>query len=149
MFQGDTMKKLIAVPVVAVIAAAGAASAAGFAGGVSAGALQTGKTNDLECAASARVIEWGFNDHLNTPNVDTALVKLTDAECVGQSVTVLPLKADGTQYGPRAQAKVPAQASGPQTVRVVFDTPMPAEQLTSVRISVDPGHGGIATGSIS
>ncbi len=57
------MKKIIAVPVVAVIAAVGAASAAGFAGGVSAGPLQTGKTNDLECAASAKVIEYGFNDH--------------------------------------------------------------------------------------
>lgn len=78
------MKKLIAVPVVAVIvaviAAVGAASAAGFAGGVSAGPLQVGQTNDLECAQSAKVVEWGYNDHLSTPNVVDARVLLTDAE---------------------------------------------------------------------
>ena len=135
------MKKLIVVPVVAVIAAVGAASAAGFAGGVSAGPLQVGQTSDLECANSARVIEWGFNDHLATPNVVNARVLLSGAECVGQAVTVLPLKADGTQFGPRATGLVPAQGNGEQTVRVAFDSPMNAEQLKSVRISVDPGYG--------
>ncbi len=141
------MKKLIAVPALAMVAAVGAASAAGFAGGVSAGPLQVGQTSDLECAQSARVIEWGYNDHLPTPNVVNARVQLTDAECVGQSVTVLPIDAQGNQIGPRAAAKVPQQASGPQTVRVVFDTPMNAEQLKSVRISIDPGHAGIPVGS--
>lgn len=135
------MKKLLAVPAIAVLAAAGAASAAGFAGGVSAGPLQVGQTNDLECAASARVIEWGFNDHLATPNVVNARVLLTDSECAGQAVTVLPLNADGSQMGPRATGRIPAQPSGPQTVRIDFDSPVNAEQLKSVRISVDPGYG--------
>ncbi len=56
------MKKLIVVPVVAVVAAVGAASAAGFAGGVSAGTLQVGQDNSLECAQSAEVVEWGYDD---------------------------------------------------------------------------------------
>ena len=129
------MKKLIVVPVVAVIAAVGAASAAGFAGGVSAGPLQVGQTSDLECANSARVIEWGFNDHLATPNVVNARVLLSGAECVGQAVTVLPLKADGTQFGPRATGLVPAQGNGEQTVRVAFDSPMNAVLQMWVRIA--------------
>src|SRR4051812_49098733 len=79
--QGDTMKKLIAVPVVAVLAAGAAASAAGFAGGVSAAPVQSGDTWDLECARSAQVVEWGTNDHTATPYVDTALIKLSDSEC--------------------------------------------------------------------
>ena len=70
------MKKFIAVPIVAVVAAVGAASAAGFAGGVSAASVQSGSTNDLACADSASVIEWGSDDHLDPPYVDTALVKL-------------------------------------------------------------------------
>ena len=135
------MKKLIAVPVIAVVAAVGAASAAGFAGGVSAGPLQTGKTSDLECATSAKVIEWGFNDHLATPNVVNARVQLTGADCSDQALTVLPLKGDGTQFGPRATGRIKPQAAGDQFVRVTFDTPMDAEQLKSVRISVDPGYG--------
>ena len=60
------MKKFIAVPIVAV-SRPWRRSAAGFAGGVSAGPLQVGQTNDLECATSAKVIEWGYNDHLATP----------------------------------------------------------------------------------
>lgn len=142
------MKKLIVVPVVAVVAAVGAASAAGFAGGVSAGALQVGQTNNLECAKSARVIEWGYNDDLSTPNVVNARVELTDANCAGQAVNVLPLKADGTQYGPRAGGKVPEQAAGRQVVRLNFDAPMNAEQLKSVRISIDPGYQGQTVGSL-
>ena len=142
------MKKFIAVPIVAVVAAVGAASAAGFAGGVSAGPLQVGQTNDLECATSATIIEWGYNDHLATPNVVNARVQLNGADCSGQSLTVLPLKADGTQYGPRAAGRIPAQPAGTQTVRVQFDTPMDAEQLKSVRISVDPGYDGEAEGTI-
>jgi hypothetical protein len=143
------MKKLIAVPVVAVIAAAGAASAAGFAGGVSAGPLQVGQTNDLECATSAKVVEWGYNDHLPTPNVVNARVQLNGAQCEGSAVTVLPINAAGSQIGPRAAAKVPDQAHGTQYVRVNFDTPMDAEQLTSVRISIDPGYAGQTVGSAS
>ena len=73
------MKKFIAVPIVAVVAAVGAASAAGFAGGVSAGPLQVGQTNDLECATSAKVIEWGYNDHLATPNVRRTLASSSTA----------------------------------------------------------------------
>lgn len=141
------MKKLVVVPVVAVVAAVGAASAAGFAGGVSAGPLQVGQTNDLECATSAKVIEWGYNDHLATPNVVNARVQLSGADCAGQALTVLPLKADGTQFGPRASGRIPAQPAGTQTVRLSFDTPMDAEQLKSVRISIDPGFEGQPTGS--
>ncbi|QIG41790.1 hypothetical protein G5V58_02465 [Nocardioides anomalus] len=142
------MKKLIIVPAVAMVAAVGAASAAGFAGGVSAGPLQVGQTNNLECAKSAQVVEWGYNDHLPTPNVVNVRVKLADATCSNQSLTVLPLKADGSQYGPRAAGRIPAQASGDQYVRLEFDNPMDAEQLKSVRISVDPGFSGEQYGTI-
>ena len=135
------MKKIIVVPALAMIAAVGAASAAGFAGGVSAGPLQVGQTNDLECATSAKVIEWGYNDHLATPNVVNARVQLNGADCSDQALTVLPLTPGGTQYGPRATGRIPAQPAGTQTVRVEFDTPMDAEQLKSVRISIDPGYG--------
>lgn len=141
------MKKLVVVPVVAVVAAVGAASAAGFAGGVSAGPLQVGQTNDLECATSAEVVEWGYNDHLATPNVVNAKVALSGANCDGYALTVLPLKADGTQYGPRASGRIPSQPAGKQTVRLTFDNPMDAEQLKSVRISVDPGYENQPTGS--
>jgi hypothetical protein len=133
------MKKLLVVPAIAVLTAAGAASAAGFAGGVSSGPLQVGQTGDLECATSAKIIEWGYNDHLATPNVVNARVQLNGAQCSDQSLTVLPLKSDGTQFGPRAAGRIPAQPGGVQTVRVQFDTPMDAAQLTSVRISIDPG----------
>ena len=142
------MKKILVVPIVAVVAAAGAASAAGFAGGVSAGPLQVGQTNDLECATSAEVVEWGYNDHLATPNVVNARVRLNGAQCSDQAVTVLPLTPAGTQYGPRAAGRIPAQPEGAQYVRVTFDTPMDAEQLKSVRISVDPGFEGQGYGTI-
>ena len=142
------MKKLIVVPVIAMLAAAGAASAAGFAGGVTSGPLQVGQTNDLECADSAQIIEWGYNDHLATPNVVNVRVQLNGANCAGQSINVLPLKADGTQFGPRAAGRIPAQAPGTQTVRVSFDSPMDAEQLKSVRVSVDPGYTGEPEGTI-
>ena len=42
----------------------------------------------------------------------------------------------------------PNQPAGTQTVRVQFDNPMDAEELTSVRISVDPGHNGIPVGTV-
>ena len=69
------MKKFIAVPIVAVVAAVGAASAAGFAGGVSAAPAPVRfQTNDLACANSASVVEWGTTtDHANPPYVGTAL----------------------------------------------------------------------------
>ena len=95
------MKKLIVVPIVAVVAAVGAASAAGFAGGVSASAIQTGDANDLTCAASARVVEWGNNDHVPTPFVDSVKVQLNDAECQGQAVSVVALNPDGTEMAGR------------------------------------------------
>ena len=94
------MKKIVAVPVVAVIAAVGAASAAGFAGGVSAGPLQVGQTNDLTCANSAKVIEWGYNDHLSTPERgERRACSSTTPTAQGQSVSVIPLNSDGTQMG--------------------------------------------------
>jgi hypothetical protein len=147
------MKKLIAVPVVAVIAAAGAASAAGFAGGVSARALQVGQTSDLECATSAEIIEWGYNDHLATPDVVNARVQLNGADCSGMAIHVVALNPDGTATdGPagnfRASGRIPAQAAGTQTVRVNFNQPVPAEQLKSVRISIDGGYTNLAEGSI-
>jgi hypothetical protein len=143
------MKKLIVVPVVAVIAAVGAASAAGFAGGVSSGALQTGQTSDLECAKSARIIEYGFNDHLATPNVVNVRVELKGADCVGQSVTVLPIGPDGAQNSnARFVGRVPAQGKGTQTVRITSETPADAEQLKAVRISIDPGYTGEGDGTV-
>ena len=112
------MKKLIAVPIVAVVAAVGAASAAGFAGGVSAGPIQSGQTNDLACAHSARVIEWGSNDHTNPPNVDNARIKLDRAECEGQAVHVIALTAGGTEQCPTpGAAQVPIQAHGANSTR--------------------------------
>ena len=99
------MKKIIAVPVVAVIAAVGAASAAGFAGGVSAGPLQVGQTNDLECATSAKVVEWGYDDGQveRLPLVVNVRVLLTGADCGGQAdQRDLPLNADGTPERSRA-----------------------------------------------
>ena len=78
------MKKIIAVPVVAVIAAVGAASAAGFAGGVSADPLQVGHDQRPRPApSSARVIEWGYNDHLSHARTwSTRALQLNDADCV-------------------------------------------------------------------
>ena len=144
------MKKLIAVPVVAVIAAVGAASAAGFAGGVSAGPLQVGQTNDLESAKSARVIEWGYNDGTwPPPRWSTLRVKLDRRQLRRTGRQRPALTAGGTQLGPRAAGKVPAQPAGRQVVRLDFDTPMNAEQLKSVRISIDPGFDGQDTSARS
>lgn len=148
------MKKLIAIPVVAVIAAAGAASAAGFVGGVSASALQVGQTSDLECATSAEVVEWGYNDHLATPNVVNARVQLNGAQCAGMAIHVVALDADGSATvangaNYRASGRIPSQAEGTQFVRVDFNQPVPAEQLKSVRISIDGGYSGLAEGSIN
>jgi hypothetical protein len=140
------MKKLIAVPVVAVIAAAGAASAAGFAGGVSAGPIQTGQTNDLTCATSAKVIEWGLNDHTAVPYVDTVRVQLNGAHCEGQALHVVTLKPNGTQDHRATSAKIATgQGGNTQYARLSFpanDQPTVSD-LNSVRISVDPGFSGM------
>lgn len=143
------MKKLFVVPAVAVVAAVGAASAAGFAGGVSAGAIQTGATNDLVCANSARVVEWGHNDHVAVPFVDSVKVQLNDAECQGQAVHVVALKADGTELARFAPARVPDNlASGTQYVTLHHagypgQSGIPTTDLNSVRISIDGGYPGI------
>jgi hypothetical protein len=143
------MKKLLAVPAIAILAAAGAASAAGFAGGVSAGPLQTGQTNDLECAVSAHVQEWGMNDHTANPYVDTALVRLEGSQCEGQAVHIIALNPDGTQKSNyRGAAKVPSQSHGTQFVRIQLNN-WPVGETEAVRISVDPGHSGIAAGGAS
>lgn len=146
------MKKLFVVPAVAVVAAVGAASAAGFAGGVSANPVQTGTTDKLTCAQSAKVVEWGFRDDLAVPTVDTALVELRGAQCSDQAVTVLWINEDGTAPAAnganyRASGKVPAQARGTQYVRLPFNQAVPAEQLNSVRVSIDPGFVGQAYGA--
>jgi hypothetical protein len=138
------MKKIVAVPVVAVIAAVGAASAAGFAGGVSAGPIQSGDASDLTCANSARVIEWGSNDHLNPPNVVNARIQLNDAHCQGQGIHLITLKADGTEQYRAASAKIdPSQPSGVQYARLTFNTPVPISELNAVRITVDPGYASL------
>ena len=138
------MKKLIAVPIVAVIAAAGAASAAGFAGGVSAGPIQTGDASDLTCAHSAKVVEWGSNDHLNPPNVVNALVRLDGSTCDGQALHVMTLTADGTQGVRATSGKIAPQADGTQYARVTFESPVAIAELNSVRITVDPGYASLA-----
>ena len=135
------MKKFIAVPIVAVIAAVGAASAAGFAGGVSAGPIQSGDTSDLACADSAKVIEWGLNDHTATPYVDTALVQLSAADCSGQALHVVSLTPGNTQQHRATAGRIANQSYGTQLARVSFPAgsqPTVAE-LNAVRISVDPG----------
>ena len=139
------MKKLIAVPVVAVIAAAGAASAAGFAGGVSAGPIQSGDATDLTCAHSAKVVEWGTNDHLNPPNVVNALVRLDGAQCEGQALHVLALNSAGGEMMRAASGRIADQAHGTQFARVTFNSPVDVADLNAVRITVDPGFGGMAT----
>lgn len=141
------MKKLIAVPALAMIAAVGAASAAGFAGGVSAGPLQVGQTSDLECAHSAKIVEYGYNDHTATPYVDNVRVRLDGAQCEGQAVHVIPLTPAGTQDGDkRGAAAVADQPHGTQYVRIPVNN-WNAEQLKSVRISIDPGYASIPVGS--
>lgn len=146
------MKKIIVVPLVAVVAAAGAASAAGFAGGVSAGPLQVGQTSDLECATSAEVVEWGYDDGQTQaayPSVVNVRVKLTGAQCSNQALNVIQIDANGNQSGPRAGGRIPAQAPGDQYVRLSFDAPVNAEQLKSIRISIDPGFTGQGYGTIN
>lgn len=140
------MKKLIAVPVLAVVAAVGAASAAGFAGGVSAGPIQSGSTDDLTCAHSARVVEWGFNDHLPVPNVVNARVRLDGSQCEGQALHVIALNPDGSEKaGSRATlGRIASQPHGTQYARVTFPTPIPVADLNAVRISIDPGYDGLA-----
>jgi hypothetical protein len=134
------MNKLIIAPAIAVLTAAGAASAAGFLGGVSAGAVQSGSANDLTCAESARVVEWGTNDHLATPNVENARIKLTDADCAGQGVSLIALTPQGTQLGSyRANGMIADQAPGTQYARISFNQPIPVSDLDAIRITIDPG----------
>lgn len=136
------MKKLLLVPAVVAVAAISSASAAGFVGGVSAGPLQTGQTDDLTCAASARVVEWGTNDHLPTPNVVNARVLLADANCGGQAIFVAGLGAGGgIDEAQRATAgRIADQPAGPQYARVTFPTPINVEDLDDIRITIDPGY---------
>lgn len=145
------MKKLVVVPVVAVVAAVGAASAAGFAGGVSAGPLQVGQTNDLECATSAKVVEWGYDDgqvQANFPSVVNVRVQLQGAQCSNQAVNVIQIDGNGNQSGPRASGRIPQQDAGTQFVRLSFDKPVNAEKLDNIRISIDPGFNGQGYGTI-
>lgn len=138
------MKKLIAVPVIAVIAGAGAASAAGFAGGVSAGPIQSGDATDLTCAHSAQVIEWGTNDHLNPPNVVNARIQLNGANCSGQALHFIALTPAGTEMARAASGRIADQPNGTQYARVTFPTPVKVADLNAVRITVDPGYAGLA-----
>jgi hypothetical protein len=145
------MKKLIAVPVVAVLAAGAAASAAGFAGGVSAGAIQTGDANDLTCAESARVVEYGNNDHVAVPFVDSVKVQLNDAECQGQAVHVVALTPSGTELARFQPSRVPTNlASGTQYVTLYHAQygqggGIKTTDLDRLRISIDGGYAGIPT----
>ncbi|GAB2885021.1 hypothetical protein [Nocardioides pacificus] len=142
------MKKLIAVPVVAVLAAVGAASAAGFVGGVSAAPIQSGDTYDLQCATSASVVEWGHNDHTNPPYVDSALIKLTDSECQGQAVHLIALSPGGTELARfKSERLDPALGAGTQYIRLAYAGPpgsgVPTADLNAIRISVDGGYPGM------
>lgn len=148
------MKKLIAVPAIAMVAAVGAASAAGFAGGVSAAPVQSGSTNDLVCAASASVVEWGTADHLNPPRVENALVKLSDSDCQGQAVHLIALRPDGTEYARFASKRLdPSLAAGTQYVRLNVESiggvpaaGVPVENLNAIRITVDGGWSTMPVG---
>jgi len=147
------MKKFIAVPIVAVVAAVGAASAAGFAGGVSAAPVQSGSTNDLACADSASVVEWGTADHTNPPYVDTALVKLSGSECQGQAVHLIALTPQGTEYARFGSKRLASNlGSGDQYIRLAFQgggnnpNGVAVENLNAIRITVDGGYAGMATG---
>lgn len=143
------MKKLIAVPVVAVLAAVGAASAAGFVGGVSAAPIQSGDTTDLQCATSASVVEWGHADHTNPPYVDTALVKLTGSECQGQAVHLIALSPGGTELARfKSERLNPSLLSGTHYIRLSYQSPagqpgIATADLNAIRISVDGGYPGM------
>jgi hypothetical protein len=143
------MKKLLAVPAIAILAAAGAASAAGFAGGVSAAPIQTGDANDLTCASSARIVEYGNNDHVAVPFVDSVKVQLNDAECQGQAVHVVALKADGTELDRFKPSRVPTNlASGTQYVTLYHAgypgvSGIKTTDLDKLRVSIDGGYAGI------
>ena len=140
------MKKLIAIPVLAVLAAVGAASAAGFAGGVSAGPVQSGDAKDLTCANSAQVVEWGTDDGLtNAPYVVGAKIQLNGAQCSGQALHFITLTAAGTQQHRAIPGRIAAQDPGTQFARVSFpanDRPTVAE-LNGIRITIDPGYVGL------
>ncbi|WP_148573385.1 hypothetical protein [Nocardioides caldifontis] len=137
------MKKLIAVPVVAILAAGAAASAAGFAGGVSASPIQSGDATDLTCASSARVIEWGSNDHLNPPNVVNARVQLNGSHCEGSALHVVALNSSGGQMV-RATSGIIADSGNTDYARVTFESPINIADLNAVRITVDGGYAGLS-----
>ena len=144
------MKKLVAVPVVAIIAAAGAASAAGFAGGVSAGPLQTGQTSDLECATVGR----GRRVGLRRPRAHARSWTTSASSSRARTAATRPsTSSSSAPQGGQQRPCAPAAASrnrtrGTQYVRVPFNGQVDAEQLKSIRISIDPGFSGQEYGTI-
>lgn len=142
------MKKLIAVPVVAVIAAVGAASAAGFVGGVSAAPIQSGSSNDLECAHSAKVIEWGTDESKPVPTVENALIKLTDSTCQGQAVHLIAQNSNGSEMARFTSTRLRRHLEpGDQFLRVnARGGGIPVENLKAIRITVKPGDQSMPVG---
>lgn len=140
------MKKLIAIPVLAVVAAFAAASAATFAGGVHAGPVQSGDATNLTCANSAEVVEWGTDDGLtNTPYVVGAKIQLNGAQCSGQALHFITLTPTGTEQYRAIPGRIAAQATGTQFARVSFpaDHRPTVAQLNGIRITIDPGYSGL------
>ena len=140
------MKKLIAIPFLAVLAAVGAASAAGFAGGVSAGPVQSGDAKDLTCANSAQVVEWGTDDGLtNAPYVVGAKIQLNGAQCSGQALHFITLTPTGTEQYRATPGRIATQATGTQFARVSFpaDHRPTVAELNAIRITIDPGYVGL------
>ena len=151
------MKKLIAIPVLAVVAAFAAASASGFANGVSAAPIQSGDVTNLTCAGSARVVEWGHDDSTNPPTVNNALVMLSDSTCQGQAVSLIALKPNGTELARFGSERLKSDlASGTQYIRLSYKNNsvypgingVATADLNAIRISVDGGFPGMTpTGS--
>lgn len=113
--------------------------------------MQSGSTNDLTCASSARVVEWGTSDHVSTPYVSTVKVQLNDSECQGQAVHVIALKADGTEeFRFQSVRLYDNLASGTQYVTLESpghpNSGIAVEELDAVRITVDGGYPGMVTG---
>ena len=145
----NTMKKLIAVPVVAVVAAVAAASAAGFAGGVSAGPLQIGRHQRPRVRPQRQESSsTASTTTRDPPYIDNARVQLDGSAVRG------PGRARhrrSTPGAPRRRSSAAPQGSelrrhGTQH-RPASDVSTPrwnAENLKSVRISVDPGYAGHA-----
>ncbi len=144
------MKKLIAVPIVAVVAAVGAASAAGFAGGVSAGPVQSGQTNDLACAYSASRRRVGHRRAAQpVPTVDNAA---DQADRLGVPGPGRPPDRAELQRVPRWLASR-SVGSAPAWLRVRSSCGstrhaggIPVENLNAIRITVDPGYPGMPVG---